>query len=102
MSRLFLLPLSVVFMAAAVLLGGVVPIGAQDGAGEEPGKRIIRQHCMKCHDLRRVKTRIGKLDAEEWTEIINEMVHKGAKLTPDEKGEAVRFLASQSSPEALN
>ncbi|MBI5592324.1 MAG: hypothetical protein HY881_17800 [Deltaproteobacteria bacterium] len=66
------------------------------------GKLIVQEQCTKCHNLRRVKAYIGKLDMPGWTDLVNKMLINGAKLTPEEKDAVVKFLSSAPSPSALD
>ena len=83
----------------SILIADGYPSAAQDT--NDPGKLIVQEQCTKCHNLRRVKAYIGKLDMSGWTDLVNKMVKNGAKLTPEEKDAAIKFLSSVPSPSAL-
>lgn len=82
-----------------ILTAGGYPSAARDAS--ERGKRIVQEQCTKCHNLRRVKAFIGKLDISGWTDIVNKMERNGAKLSQEEKDAVVTFLSSAPSPSAL-
>lgn len=84
----------------SILIAGGYPSAAQDLSDQ--GKRIVNDQCTKCHNLRRVKSFVGKLDMSGWTKIVEKMVENGAKLTQEEKNAAIKFLSSASTPSALD
>jgi hypothetical protein len=83
-----------------LLIAGGYPSAARDV--NEHGKLIVQEQCTKCHNLRRVKAFIGKLDMSGWNDIVNKMVVNGAKLSQEEKDVVIKFLSSVSSPSALD
>ena len=94
--RIFIL---VSMIVISVLIVDGYPSAAQDA--NDHGKLIVQEQCTKCHNLRRVKAYIGKLDMSGWTDLVNKMVKNGAKLTQEEKDAAIKFLSSVPSPSAL-
>jgi hypothetical protein len=91
-------------LASMIVISVLIVVGhppvAQDV--KDHGKLIVQEQCTKCHNLRRVKAYIGKLDMPGWTDLVNKMVINGAKLTPEEKDAVIKFLSSVPSPSALD
>jgi len=83
----------------SILIAGGYPSAARDA--NDHGKLIVKEQCTKCHNLRRVKAYIGKLDKSGWNDIVNKMVRNGAILSQEEKDAAINFLSSVPSPSAL-
>src|SRR5262245_48795250 len=76
--------------AAAFILGWAVTAGAQtfpDG----PGKEILEKKCSTCHAPEQVTT-FGR-SAEEWHEVVVNMIDLGAELTEEEAKVLVEYLA---------
>jgi hypothetical protein len=90
-------------VSAACALIAILTISvAQDlRAQEDQGKVLVENRCTKCHTLKRVKARMNKLDAKSWSDIVKEMIGKGADLTPEEREVVVKFL-SRNSPGDLD
>jgi hypothetical protein len=91
------------FLVSMFVVSILIVIGYSSAAQDtnDPGKLIVQEQCTKCHNLRRVKAYIGKLDKSGWTDLVGKMVTNGAKLSYEEKNAAIKFLSSASSPSAL-
>jgi hypothetical protein len=77
-------------LAAAVMLTAAAPVAAQtfpDG----PGKEILEKKCSTCHAPEQVTT-FGR-SAEEWHEVIVNMIDLGAEVTEEESKVLVEYLA---------
>jgi mono/diheme cytochrome c family protein len=83
--------------AAAEEPGGrpdvAVPVAEAAGAEAEPpsGEALVQARCTSCHNLDRVREE--KATPDEWVEIVDEMVEKGARLDDAERGAVVDYLA---------
>jgi hypothetical protein len=95
--RIFFLIFTILFIVLIVF--GHLP-EAQDT--NDYGKLIVKEQCTKCHNLRRVKANVGKLDMAGWADLVNKMVSNGAKLSQEEKDAVNKFLSSAPSPSALD
>src|SRR5262245_53726105 len=76
--------------AAAFILGWAVTAGAQtfpDG----PGKEILEKKCSTCHAPEQVTT-FGR-SAEEWHEVVVNMIDLGAELNEEEAKVLIEYLA---------
>ncbi|MGD8717909.1 MAG: hypothetical protein PVH29_03705 [Candidatus Zixiibacteriota bacterium] len=61
---------------------------------EKPaGEKLVEERCAACHGLDRVEGESAS--AEEWAEIVDEMIEKGAKLNGEERDVVVAYLAEK-------
>ncbi len=68
----------------------------EEGAAEEEaidGETLVQERCTVCHDT-------GRIDREdhteeEWAEVVDEMIEKGAELTDEERQIVIEYLASR-------
>jgi virginiamycin B lyase len=77
-------------LVAAALLTSVGPVAAQtfpDG----PGKEILEKKCSTCHAPEQVTT-FGR-SAEEWHEVVVNMIDLGAEVNEEEAKVLVEYLA---------
>ena len=77
-------------LAAAAFLTTTVPSAAQtfpDG----PGKEILEKKCSTCHAPEQVTT-FGR-SAEEWQEVVVNMIDLGAEVNEEEAKVLVEYLA---------
>jgi cytochrome c5 len=51
---------------------------------------LIDDRCTMCHTADRIESEKG--DAEDWEEIVDEMVGKGAKLDDEERAALITYL----------
>ena len=77
-------------LAAAALAASVVPAGAQ-AFPDGPGKEILEKKCSTCHAPEQVTT-FGR-SAEEWHEVVTNMIDLGAELNEEETKVLVEYLA---------
>lgn len=92
------------FILVSMFVISILIVNGYSSAAQDTndhGKFIVQEQCTKCHNLRRVKAYIGKLDMPGWTDLVNKMMKNGAKLTQEEKDAAIKFLSSATSPTAL-
>ena len=54
------------------------------------GATLVQERCTVCHTLSRVER--VKYTASEWQTIVDNMIQKGAQLTPDEKTIVEKYL----------
>lgn len=68
---------------------------AQTTATETQDTRaLIVERCSDCHSADRV-FEADYTTEEEWSDIIDEMIEKGAEVSPEEKDEMVDWLVAQ-------
>lgn len=67
--------------------------GATDGAMPTlDGATLLESRCTTCHNLDRVDQK--ELDFAGWVALIDDMIGKGAQLTPEEKTVLADYLAN--------
>jgi hypothetical protein len=63
---------------------------------EGPGRDLLLQACVQCHDLRIIvsqhKTAVG------WRRTVNEMIWRGTQLMSDETEVVINYLAASFEP----
>ena len=67
---------------------------------EEPpavldGQALVQERCTKCHSLGRVETK--EWSEEQWTEVVERMVDRGAELSQEEQAAVIGFLVSDAA-----
>ncbi len=65
----------------------VSPKAAPDGA------KLVAQRCVICHTRERIDK--AQFDRAKWEATVKRMIGHGAKLTPEEEGAVVDYLASR-------
>lgn len=78
---------------AAFLLTGLSQMltGASQTAQDAETKKLLERTCTRCHTL--VSTYRMRNTRERWTEIVDDMVSRGAEATDDEIEQIIDFLA---------
>lgn len=66
---------------------------------EGPGKAVVERMCKGCHGLENVIR--ARRTRDRWTEIVDDMVARGAKGTDSEADEVIEYLATHFGPEAV-
>jgi cytochrome c5 len=59
-------------------------------------ERIVNIACTGCHDIRKIQT--SALGAEEWSEIVDSMIAKGAKVEKADVPLLVSYLEDEFGP----
>jgi mono/diheme cytochrome c family protein len=57
------------------------------------GEKLVEERCATCHGLDRVEEESAS--AEEWAEIVDDMIERGAKLTEEERDVVVAYLTEK-------
>ena len=60
------------------------------------GEQIQNASCISCHDLRPIQT--SALDKEGWTNAVDSMIEKGAKVSSDDMPLLVAYLVASHGP----
>ena len=63
-----------------------------------PGKDVVVRTCSTCHDPIRIASL--RLTEEGWTGVVEDMLKRGAKATPDEQQTIVGYLTTNFLGEA--
>ncbi len=93
-------------LIVALLIAGSALVGcggASDGGGastpmpdeEAPhaGEQLLSERCQRCHGLDRIER--ATFDREGWERVVDRMVAKGARLTPEERAALIEYLAGR-------
>src|SRR6266404_3849505 len=59
---------------------------------EGPGKAVVERMCKSCHGLENVVR--AKRTKEKWSEVVDDMVSRGAKGTDDEFDQVIDYLSA--------
>ncbi len=59
---------------------------------EEQGRATFQRTCSPCHNTRRVTSH--RLSHVGWENVVDNMISRGAKATPDEQEQIVRYLTA--------
>lgn len=94
--RIALVAIFALLVTALAACGGTSD-GTSDGAtdGGMPtldGATLLESRCTTCHNLDRVDEE--DLDFAGWVAVIDDMIEKGANLTPEEKTVLADYLAN--------
>jgi len=88
-------------MKLVLMLGLVAavcaPLRAQ-ALPEGPGKAVVERMCKSCHGLDNVVR--GKRTRDKWSEIVDDMVSRGAKGSDSEIDQVVDYLCAHFGAEA--
>lgn len=66
------------------------------GAGSGQGMALLEDRCTKCHSLDRVVQ--SRKTRDDWEDVVERMIEKGATLSHDEKDALVEYLAATYRP----
>jgi competence ComEA-like helix-hairpin-helix protein len=61
-----------------------------------PGKPVIQRACVSCHSAAVITSKRASSDG--WTQIVNEMVSRGADLSDDEIDLLIKYLSTNFGP----
>jgi competence ComEA-like helix-hairpin-helix protein len=67
-----------------------------------PGKEVVIQKCLPCHNVRVTTAKRGSGSTEEWEQVIDKMVSQGAELSDDEIDLVVQYLSTYYGPNSKN
>src|SRR5882724_1564864 len=65
---------------------------------EGPGKAVVERMCTGCHRLENVVR--SRRTRDRWTEVVDDMVSRGAKGTENEADEVIDYLSTHFGPDA--
>jgi cytochrome c-type biogenesis protein CcmH/NrfF len=61
-------------------------------ATSNEGAALVQERCTVCHSLSRVEN--ARFTASDWKSVVDQMIARGARLTPDEETVVVSWLAA--------
>ena len=87
----------VVLAMALSAAAGALASGVQQAASPPPGPglTLVNTKCGFCHSTSQVFA--GGHTAAEWPDVVQQMVDRGAELTPEEQGVVSTYLATHFS-----
>jgi competence ComEA-like helix-hairpin-helix protein len=74
----------------------VVRLIAADDLPPGAGGRVASKVCTACHDVDQIRQR--RLSRDEWAEIVDDMVDRGAKPTAQEENAILAYLEENFGP----
>jgi len=86
------------FLAVAVMTA--TSAYGQSVLPDGPGKLLLQQHCLKCHELQWIEQAEGS--EATWVTKIRRMIRRGSDLPPDRIGELAAYLAHALPPRVSN
>jgi mono/diheme cytochrome c family protein len=61
-----------------------------------PGKAIVQRSCVACHSITVVTSK--RAEPDEWNQLVQTMVSRGADLTDDEIPVVIKYLSDHYGP----
>lgn len=60
------------------------------------GAALVAERCTVCHDMAPIDHEIAEhADRDEWLNVVNDMISRGARLSEQERDTVVDYLASR-------
>jgi len=81
------------------LMGGLLLLQAWVDAADRQPVQLLESRCTVCHDLERVRDRVGSRDGAAWETLIARMQGNGANVSDEEKQILARHLGSLVAPD---
>jgi competence protein ComEA len=69
-----------------------------EGLPDGPGKDVMVRNCGVCHEARRAAS--VRLTRDGWSDLIGDMVRRGAKANPEEQAQILDYLSTYFLGEA--
>ncbi len=89
---LFLLLCAIFILLAACSSGTPTATNSSSASTSGQGATLVQERCTVCHDISRVEG--SRFSATGWKTVVDQMIAKGAQLTPDEETVVVQWLAA--------
>ncbi len=90
---ILLLTLLVVFISACSNDATPVSTDSPATATEDPVKALIEERCSDCHNTSIIYN--ANYDESGWSDVIDQMIQKGADLSDEEKAQIIEWLIAQ-------
>jgi len=84
--------IAVLVFAVACSSGTAASTVAPAMTASQEGATLVSERCTACHSISRVES--SRLSAAEWGALVDQMIARGAQLTPAEKTVVVSYLAA--------
>jgi competence protein ComEA len=88
-------------LAFCFLSAALLAVAADDDAKllpEGPGKEVIVRACLECHDASSFRKQ--RLNRDDWTEKVGQMVDQGAQATNQEQTAVIEYLVHNFGPDS--
>jgi competence protein ComEA len=88
-------------LAFCFLSAALLAVAADDDAKllpEGPGKDVIVRACLECHDASSFRKQ--RLNRDDWTEKVAQMVDQGAQATSQEQAVIIEYLVHNFGPDS--
>ncbi len=83
-------------IATACTSAGSTPTTTPSSTSALDGATLVQERCSVCHPLSRVTQ--SRFTAEQWKLVVDQMIARGAELTPEEEIVVVNYLAANYGP----
>jgi Quinohemoprotein amine dehydrogenase A, alpha subunit, haem binding len=87
-----ILCITILVFAVACSSGTPTSTVAPAVTASQEGATLVSERCTVCHSLSRVESL--RLSAADWSTVVDQMIARGAQLTPAEKTVIVNYLAA--------
>jgi competence ComEA-like helix-hairpin-helix protein len=74
----------------------ILPLFAADDLPPGPGSAVAAKTCTVCHGVDNIRQK--RLSRDDWADVVDEMIDRGAKLTDREKETVLSYLAESLGP----
>ncbi|NDY57036.1 hypothetical protein G3N56_09805 [Desulfovibrio sulfodismutans] len=91
--------LAVACAALSVAILSPLPASLVQAQPEAPA--LVRERCTACHNLARVRERIGKNSEKDWVDYIGRMQKRGARVDDAQKAAMAAYLSTLAAGDAL-
>jgi len=90
---------SATLTALAFTILSAFPASRVQGQPDTPA--LVRDRCTACHNLNRVRERVGKNSEKDWADYIGRMQKRGARVDDAQKASMAAYLAALTSGDGL-
>jgi competence ComEA-like helix-hairpin-helix protein len=85
-----------ILASVSALAQSTPPVASAATMPDGDGKSIVQKGCTVCHSLSVVTSK--RASHTEWTQVVNQMVSRGADLTDDEIDTVIEYLSKNYGP----
>jgi hypothetical protein len=87
-------------LACGILGAGLFVLGAGVAGATDlppgPNRELVARTCTACHEIERVA--ISNETRETWNALLNSMTDYGLKVSPEDRGKILDYLATKLGP----
>ena len=85
-----------VALITAGLSSGMSPVAIAQALPPGDGQEVVQNACTACHGVDVIVSQ--RHTADEWTDVVSQMVGNGASLTDDQFATVVKYLSTTLGP----